>query len=344
MKNVRGGAGTNGGAANSIAEVIDEYADHLHSREVSSHTARAYVADVTDFFDHAAHGANKTYRESVAEGSGSAIDSVAKLGLGDCRAWLVALDDAGAARSTVARKIAALKSFFSYCVNSLGLASNPAARLRTPKKESRLPTVLKPDQAANLISAAHDDDSDPVPDTRTISPKELARMARDSAILELLYATAIRVSELSGLDLADVDHRRSMITVLGKGNKERRVPFGEPARVALDIWLSHRNSMNLDSTQPESTTALFLGLRGGRIGARQVRELVHRYGAKNPDAPDIGPHGLRHSAATHMLDGGADLRQIQELLGHSTMSSTQIYTHVSMKRLQDTYRQAHPRA
>lgn len=308
----------------SIAEAVAGYADHLRSRNVSPHTAKAYLSDVGDFLDHT--------------GSGQRPDpNLDDIDLQDLRAWLIALDDAGAAKSTVARKIAAVKSFFAYCVSSQGLTNNPAARLRTPKKDSRLPTVLKPQQAADLISAVPTTAGDPDADN---DPVEIARAARDVAILEMLYATAVRVSELCGLDRRDVDHHKSMITVLGKGSKERRVPFGGPARDALERWLGLRAALATD----RSGDALFLGLRGGRIGARQVRELVHRYGVGQPEAPDIGPHGLRHSAATHMLDRGADLRQIQELLGHATMSSTQIYTHVSMQRLQDTYRRAHPRA
>ena len=311
---------------------------------MSEHTARAYVSDVTDFLEHAGHS-TKARRgggddeqaewQSSPQSQGLRID-VCAIELDDLRSWLIALDDAGAAKSTVARKIAAVRSFFAYGVSRLGLTNNPAARLRTPKKDSRLPTVLKPQQAGDLISAVEGwapggDDDDPL---------EAAKRLRDAAILEMLYATAVRVSELTELDRGDVDHRSGMITVLGKGNKERRVPFGAPAQRALDAWLDVRHLY----ARPGSGDALFLGVRGGRIGARQVRELVHRYGTDDPSAPDIGPHGLRHSAATHMLDRGADLRQIQELLGHSTMSSTQIYTHVSMQRLQETYRRAHPRA
>jgi integrase/recombinase XerC len=357
----------------TVAEVVSGYADHLRSRDVSEHTARAYISDVTDFLDHAVHSTKLRRGSEAGEQERSRID-LAAIELDDLRSWLIALDDAGAAKSTVARKIAAVRSFFAFAVNNLGLQNNPAARLRTPKKDSRLPTVLKPQQAAGLISAAEksrsgsarggkqpddsggdattsgDDWADDAEADESgggkpgpggdADPLEPAKRIRDAAILEMLYATAVRVSELTGLDRADVDHRASMITVLGKGNKERRVPFGAPAQNALDDWLKARELF----AGPKSGDALFLGVRGGRIGARQVRELVHRYGADDPSAPDIGPHGLRHSAATHMLDRGADLRQIQELLGHSTMSSTQIYTHVSMQRLQETYRRAHPRA
>ena len=330
----------------TVAEVVSGYAEHLRSRDVSEHTARAYVSDITDFLEHAGHSTKmrrgtgdgeQTEQQGSRQNQGLRVD-VCAIELDDLRSWLIALDDAGAAKSTVARKIAAVRSFFAYGVSRLGLTNNPAARLRTPKKDSRLPTVLKPQQAADLISAAEAER--PAAAEGDDDPLEAAKRLRDAAILEMLYATAVRVSELTELDRSDVDHRSAMITVLGKGDKERRVPFGTPAQRALDAWLGVRHLF----ARSGSGDALFLGVRGGRIGARQVRELVHRYGTDDPSAPNIGPHGLRHSAATHMLDRGADLRQIQELLGHSTMSSTQIYTHVSMQRLQETYRRAHPRA
>ena len=330
----------------TVAEVVSGYAEHLRSRDVSEHTARAYVSDITDFLDHAGHSTKmrrgtgdgeQTEQQGSPQNQGLRVD-VSAIELDDLRSWLIALDDAGAAKSTVARKIAAVRSFFAYGVSRLGLTNNPAARLRTPKKDSRLPTVLKPQQAADLISAVEAER--PAPAEGDDDPLKTTKRLRDAAILEMLYATAVRVSELTELDRSDVDHRSAMITVLGKGDKERRVPFGTPAQRALDAWLSVRHLF----ARSGNGDALFLGVRGGRIGARQVRELVHRYGTDDPSAPNIGPHGLRHSAATHMLDRGADLRQIQELLGHSTMSSTQIYTHVSMQRLQETYRRAHPRA
>lgn len=315
------------------AEAVSRYGDHLRARNVSAHTVRAYVSDVTDYLQHSARTAGSLESHSLTT----------------LRQWLLALDDAGAARSTVARKIAAVKSFFGFAVDSLGLEQNPAARLRTPKKEARLPAVLKPRQVEALVESAHEAAVGQAEHTAAVhegtsstspDPIGTAHALRDVAILELLYASAIRVSELCGLDRGDVDHAKSMITVLGKGDKERRVPFGVPAQRALHAWLGQRSTI----AGPRSADALFLGLRGGRIGSRQVREIVHRFTALHPESPDIGPHGLRHSAATHMLDAGADLRQIQELLGHATLSSTQIYTHVSMQRLQETYRRAHPRA
>ncbi|WP_349827608.1 tyrosine recombinase XerC [Brevibacterium litoralis] len=174
-------------------------------------------------------------------------------------------------------------------------------------------------------------------------PRETAVHLRDLAMVEVLYATGIRVSELVGLDLGDVDRSVGMLTVLGKGGKERRVPYGKPAGSAIEAWLSHGRVV-LGSDTAKAGRALFLGVRGGRIDARQVRTVVNRATAAIPGSPVLSPHGLRHSAATHMVENGADLRQVQELLGHATLSSTQIYTHVSMKRLQDTYARAHPRA
>ena len=161
------------------------------------------------------------------------------------------------------------------------------------------------------------------------------------AILELLYATGVRVGELVALDLDDLDRSRHVARVLGKGRKERTVPYGHPAAQALDAWLAHGRPQLV---APGAGAALFLGARGGRIDQRAVRTLVHRRIAEVPGAPDIGPHGLRHTAATHLLEGGADLRSVQELLGHASLATTQLYTHVSTDRLRQAYRQAHPRA
>jgi integrase/recombinase XerC len=164
--------------------------------------------------------------------------------------------------------------------------------------------------------------------------------ARDRLILELLYATGIRVSELVGLDIDDIDRGRRVLRVLGKGNKERTVPYGLAAERALDSWLRLRPEL----ARGTGGSALLLGARGGRIDPRTVRTVVHRAVAGVPGAPDIGPHGLRHSAATHLLDGGADLRAVQELLGHASLATTQLYTHISVERLRQTYSRAHPRA
>ena len=204
------------------------------------------------------------------------------------------------------------------------------ASLGAPKAHRTLPPVLRADEAAELVRAAaeHADDGSPVG-------------LRDVAMLELLYATGIRVGELVGLDVDDLDRDREVVRVLGKGRKERSVPFGRPASRALDRWLATgRPALRAEGAGP----ALFLGTRGHRIDQRAVRRLVHQRIADVPGAPDIGPHGLRHTAATHLLEGGADLRSVQELLGHASLATTQLYTHVTTDRLRRAYQQAHPRA
>jgi integrase/recombinase XerC len=203
-------------------------------------------------------------------------------------------------------------------------------RLVAPKRQSHLPGVLKQQEASALldVAAVAADDDDPI-------------HLRDRAALELLYASGIRVGELSALDIDDVDLGAGVVRVMGKGSKERTVPFGGPARDALQAWLARGRPRVVTA---ESGPAVFLGRRGRRVDPRQVRTAVHRLLEHVPDAPDLGPHGLRHSAATHLLEGGADLRLVQEMLGHASLATTQIYTHVSVDRLKQSYRQAHPRA
>jgi integrase/recombinase XerC len=188
--------------------------------------------------------------------------------------------------------------------------------------------VLAPDQARTVLESAAAAGDDPV-------------RLRDAVVLELLYASGIRVSELVGLDVDDVDRGRRLVRVLGKGRKERSVPYGVPAEAALDAWLTRGRPA---LATPESGPALLLGRRGRRLDAREARRTVHAAVAAAPGAPDIGPHGLRHSAATHVLEGGADLRSVQELLGHASLATTQIYTHVTVERLRAVHAQAHPRA
>jgi integrase/recombinase XerC len=198
-----------------------------------------------------------------------------------------------------------------------------------PRRGGRLPAVLRQAQAALLldVAAVAADDDDPI-------------HIRNRAILELLYASGIRVGELVATDIDDLDLTHDVVRVIGKGDKERVVPFGIPARRAAQDWLAARGRL----VTPQSGPALFLGRRGRRVDPRQVREVVHALLAHLPDAPDLGPHGLRHSAATHLLEGGADLRVVQELLGHASLATTQLYTHVSVDRLRRSYEQAHPRA
>jgi integrase/recombinase XerC len=246
------------------------------------------------------------------------------------RAWLAAQATSGAARTTVARRTSAAKTFTSWATRRGLLPADPAGRLQVPRTRRTLPAVLRQDQALAAMDAA---------DLGAEQGDPLA--LRDRLIVEMLYATGIRVSELCGLDIDDVDTGRRLLRVLGKGNKERTVPFGKPAGAALGAWLADGRPTLVT---PESGPALLLGPRGRRLDPRQARTVVHQTMSAVAGAPDIGPHGLRHSAATHLLEGGADLRVVQELLGHSSLATTQLYTHVTVARLRAVHDQAHPRA
>ncbi|WP_326958221.1 tyrosine recombinase XerC [Brevibacterium sp. BRM-1] len=219
----------------------------------------------------------------------------------------------------------------------------------TPGAASNPSESVAPD-AGGTADAGSTPDAGGAPDAgeastacEAVNPRARALAVRDAALVEVLYATGVRVSEVVALDLGDIDESAGLLTVLGKGNKERRVPFGTPARTALRLWLAEGRPV-LAPASGAAGSAVFLGARGGRINVRQVREVVHRVTANRPGSPELSPHGLRHSAATHLVENGADIRQVQDYLGHASLASTQIYTHVSMKRLHDSYRQAHPRA
>lgn len=299
-----------------FAAAVDGFTRYLTAeRARSDHTIRAYAADVTDLLSFA-----------LASGTGS----LRGITLGLLRAWLGGMSSAGQARSTIARRAAAARTFTAWALREELIPEDPALRLRAPKREKSLPAVLQQSQMAALFEglAAAASGGEPVP-------------LRDRAMVELLYATGIRVSELAGLDLEDVDHERRTVRVLGKGNKERVVPFGLPAAAALDDWL--RRGRGRLATEA-SGAALFLGRRGRRVDARQVRSLAAALFGRLGDTSATSPHALRHSTATHLLDGGADLRAVQEILGHSSLATTQIYTHVSVDRLRRSYEQAHPRA
>ncbi|HXH77859.1 tyrosine recombinase XerC [Nocardioides sp.] len=300
----------------SMARVLADYERHLTSeRDLTPHTVRAYLGDLSGLLEHAT-------RLSCTD--------VGDLDLRVLRSWLAKQQTMGKSRTTLARRATAARVFTAWLARTGRAPSDAGASLGSPKKHQALPSVLRVDEAADLIrsAAALADDG---------SPGGL----RDVAMLELLYATGIRVGELVGLDIDDLDTERQVVRVFGKGRKERSVPYGHPAARAVDRWLtSGRPSLRIEGSGP----ALFLGARGRRIDQRVVRELVHRRIADVPGAPDIGPHGLRHSAATHLLEGGADLRSVQELLGHASLATTQLYTHVTTDRLRQAYRQAHPRA
>lgn len=288
---------------------LDGFAAHIRDeRGRSPHTVRAYVTDATALMGFAAE-------RGIADPAG--------LDLSTLRAWLARMHGAGQSRASIARRAASARAFTAWCHRRGLMAVDPGQRLSSPQVPSRLPVVLGHAEAQALMSAA------------SLADDDLG--IRDQAIVELLYATGIRVSELCGLDVGDVDLQARTVRVTGKGDKQRVVPFGVPARDALDSWLDRRSQWS------PQTPAVFLGARGGRLGSRMAREIVHRM-SRAAGVPAIAPHALRHSAATHVLDGGADLRAVQEMLGHRTLATTQRYTHVSVERLRATFTQAHPRA
>jgi integrase/recombinase XerC len=289
-------------------------------RGLSAHTVRAYLGDVAALLGHACAGG---------------LGDVAGLDIHVIRAWLGTQHAGGMARATLARRAAAARAFTAFGYARGWLASDPGPLLATPKAARHLPDVLGQDQIAAVLAAG-----EAAPQAAD-EPRAAAIAWRDTAIMELLYASGIRVSELCGLDVGDLDEGRRTVRVLGKGSKERVVPVGVPAARAVRQWL--RAGRPLLVTE-RSGAALYLGARGGRLDPRTARRVVHARIAAAGSVPDAGPHGLRHSAATHLLEGGADLRSVQEILGHASLSSTQIYTHVSVERLLTAYRQAHPRA
>ena len=297
-------------------DAVEEFARHLRAeRGRSEHTERAYLGDVRSLLEFASDG---------GAGELSSID------LPMLRSWLAAMTQAGRSRSTIARRAAAARAFCAWAARTGRIPLDPALRLASPRRNTTLPGVLGKAQAQALLAVAEvaADDGDPL-------------HLRDLAALELLYGSGIRVGELVGLDVDDIDLERRSVRVLGKGAKERVVPFGVPAALAVKDWLEQGRPLLADES---SGPALLLGRRGRRANQRQVRAVVHALVSHVDGADDIGPHGLRHSAATHLLEGGADLRSVQELLGHATLQTTQIYTHVSVERLKATYEQAHPRA
>lgn len=295
--------------------IVGRFSDHLTAeRGRSAHTVRAYVADVTALLTFA-----------VATG----VREISDIDLQILRAWLGEQAERGLSRTSLARRAASIRAFTSWAVARGLMTSDAGAALTPPRAHRTLPAVLTSAQITELmdVAAVRADDADPI-------------HLRDRAIVELLYATGMRVFELCGLDLGAIDRRRRIVRVLGKGAKERAVPYGIPADDALADWLLVRPELATGS----SGDAAFLGARGGRIDPRTVRALLHRLLRLTSGVPDASPHALRHSAATHVLDGGADLRMVQELLGHASVSSTQIYTHVSIERLRTAFDQAHPRA
>jgi integrase/recombinase XerC len=298
------------------ADPVKAFARHLGAeRGLSEHTQRAYVGDLRNLMSYARD---------------RGITDLSEVRLSDLRSWLADQSENGAARATVARRSASARAFLRWATRTGVIDADPSLRLAAPKRVRSLPGVLRADEidAALEVAAVAADDQDAV-------------HLRDRAMVELLYATGIRVGELVGLDIDDVNFGSNVVRVMGKGAKERTVPFGGPAASALQGWLQLGRVQVVTAA---SGPAVFLGRRGGRVDPRQVRAAVHQLLQHVPDIPDVGPHGLRHSAATHLLEGGADLRAVQEMLGHSSLATTQIYTHVSVERLKHSYQQAHPRA
>jgi integrase/recombinase XerC len=303
------------------SECLAGFGRHLAAeRGLSAHTVRAYVGDVGALLEHASTGG---------------LGGLAALDIGVIRAWLAAQHGSGIARATLARRAAAARTFTAFACSRGWLDSDPGPLLGTPRAVRRLPNVLGPEQIAAVLA-----ESGPRSQADA-DPREAALAWRDTAIMELFYATGIRVSELCGLDVGDVDDERRTVRVLGKGSKERVVPVGIPAVGAVGRWRDAGRPLLVTG---RSGPALYLGARGGRLDPRTARRVVHARIAAAGSVPDAGPHGLRHTAATHLLEGGADLRSVQEILGHASLASTQIYTHVSAERLLSAYRQAHPRA
>jgi integrase/recombinase XerC len=317
---------------------LDRFEEDLRARRLSPHTVRGYVADLVDLF-------------GFAERAG--IPEPGAIGLDVARSWLARTAESGAARATLARRTAAARAWGRH-------ASAPGLlRLVTPKPRSPLPAVLSQRQMSDALTTAAADAA-----THPQDPLAL----RDVAILEFLYATAARVSEVCALNLDDVDFARRTARLSGKGGRDRTVPFGVPAERALRAWLAdgarsavlaaavgwvgggggkQKTATTAPATAATTTTtteAVFLGARGSRIDPAVVRRLVHARLRATPNTPDTGPHGFRHTAATHLIEGGADLRDVQELLGHATLATTQIYTHVTAERIKARYAQSHPRA
>jgi integrase/recombinase XerC len=301
----------------ALSEIRDAFLKYLESeRNLSAHTIRAYLGDLDSFFEHL---------EKLD------VTDFSKLELSHIRSWLANQQVKGGARTTLSRRAVSIRLFTKWATKKGYLAKDVGATLATPKGARTLPDVLNVADAGLAMDAL----------ATRVAEEDGPLSKRDCAMVEVLYASGARVSELCGLDLQDIDYERNTIRVIGKGNKERTIPLGNPAMRALDAWLKEgRPSLAGD----KSDRAVFLGARGKRIDQRIVRTVVYQALEALEGAVKLGPHALRHSAATHLLEGGADLRTVQEILGHASLATTQIYTHVSTERLQKAFKQAHPRA
>lgn len=286
------------------------FLSQLAARGVAENTLKAYASDIADLI-------------------GFLGDTKQVIDLESIRSWLYRVLEAGASKATLARKTSSIKGFTAWLFENKDLESDPGIRLRSPKLDRPLPKVATESALAEVferLKASATEDS----------PVGIMTLC----VMELLYATGMRVSELAGIDLQDIDHTRTLIRVTGKGDKQRMLPYGANAKSALDAWLKHgRPKFEVES----SPNSLLLSSRGGRVGVRQLYDAVAKQLAQT-NTGSAGPHTLRHSAATHLLDHGADLRAVQEILGHASLATTQIYTHVSIERLRASFEQAHPRA
>ena len=301
----------------NFEKLIAAFTRHLEvERSLSVHTIRAYIGDLDSLLTHL---------DAIG------VTDISQLELIHLRSWLANQQVKGGARTTLSRRAVSVRLFTKWAVKNKYLAKDVAATLATPKGHRTLPEVLDIADAKTAMDSLA---------TRA-SEEETPISLRDVAMVELLYATGARVAELCGLDVSDIDYDRQTIRVLGKGNKERSIPLGNPAMKAMNVWLKEGRDLIKNSL---SGNAVFLGARGKRIDQRTVRTVVYNALQAIEGIERMGPHALRHSAATHLLEGGADLRTVQEILGHASLATTQIYTHVSTERLQKAFKQAHPRA
>jgi|SRR5690625_1453325 len=298
-----------------IAQLLERFSQFiLLQKGMSKHTARAYDSDLRQALEFAVNSDARDLRE---------VDTAL------LRAWLASGHNQKAARSTIARRVASLRTFFGWAKRTGLMPVDPTVRLQSPKLSQPLPHVLTSQAAAQACDAAAE-----------LAAGGDAQALRDWALIETLYATGGRIGEVTGADLSDLDQASGLIHLIGKGDKERVVPLGRPALTALNKWLNEGRSRLATEKSPP---ALFLGTRGGRLNERAARDVVRRL-TSGGEAPGVSPHGLRHSMATHLLEGGADLRSVQEILGHASLATTQRYTHVMGDRLRAAYQQAHPRA
>lgn len=303
--------------ATDLAEVSAAFARHLQSeRQLSTHTVRAYLGDLDSLINH-------------LEALG--LSDISNLELSHIRSWLATMQVKGGARTSLSRRAVSIRLFTKWAYKAGLTPADVGFSLAIPKAHRTLPDVLNIPNALLAMEAL----------ATRVGEEETPVALRDCAMVEVLYASGARVAELCGLDFGDVDYERQTIRVLGKGNKERTIPIGNPAMSALKAWLGDgRPSLASKSSE----NAVFIGVRGRRIDQRTVRTVVYEALSALEGVGRMGPHGLRHSAATHLLEGGADLRTVQEILGHASLATTQIYTHVSTERLQKAFKQAHPRA